>query len=113
MGLHPWDGVTQPNFELGPNTVGSRTNIREIDEAAKYSWIKAPRWRGNAMEVGPLARYIVGYASGTSGSPTRSRAFCAPWTCRSRRCSRRSVAPRPARSRRSIAPSCSSTSSTS
>jgi hydrogenase large subunit len=64
MGLHPWDGVTQPNFELGPNTVGSRTNIREIDEAAKYSWIKAPRWRGNAMEVGPLARYIVGYASG-------------------------------------------------
>jgi hydrogenase large subunit len=64
MGLHPWDGVTQPNFELGPNTVGSRTDIREIDEAAKYSWIKAPRWRGNAMEVGPLARYIVGYASG-------------------------------------------------
>jgi len=24
--------------------------------------IKAPRWRGNAVEVGPLARYIVGYA---------------------------------------------------
>jgi hydrogenase large subunit len=63
-GKHPWDGVTQARFELGPNTVGERTHIREIDEAAKYSWIKAPRWRGNAMEVGPLARYIVGYAQG-------------------------------------------------
>ncbi|MCU7803827.1 MAG: nickel-dependent hydrogenase large subunit [Candidatus Thiodiazotropha sp. (ex Lucinoma borealis)] len=63
-GLHPWDGVTEPNFKLGPNTKGSKTNIEQIDEDAKYSWIKAPRWRGHAMEVGPLARYIVGYASG-------------------------------------------------
>lgn len=63
-GLHPWDGVTEPKYELGPNTKGTRTNIQEIDESAKYSWIKAPRWRGHAMEVGPLARYIVGYASG-------------------------------------------------
>ncbi len=61
-GLHPFDGVTQPNFTLGPNTKGSKTNIEAIDEAGKYSWIKAPRWRGNAMEVGPLARYIIGYA---------------------------------------------------
>ncbi|SEI40209.1 hydrogenase large subunit [Azotobacter beijerinckii] len=63
-GLHPWDGVTEPKFELGPNTKGSRTNIQELDEAHKYSWIKAPRWRGHAMEVGPLARYIIAYASG-------------------------------------------------
>lgn len=63
-GLHPWDGVTEPNFKLGANTKGTKTNIQEIDESAKYSWIKAPRWRGHAMEVGPLARYIVGYASG-------------------------------------------------
>jgi hydrogenase large subunit len=60
-GLHPWDGVTEPKFALGPNTVGTRTDIRELDEAAKYSWIKAPRWKGHAMEVGPLSRYIVGY----------------------------------------------------
>ncbi|MES9853970.1 MAG: nickel-dependent hydrogenase large subunit [Candidatus Thiodiazotropha sp. L084R] len=63
-GLHPWDGITEPNFELGPNSKGTKTNIEQIDEDAKYSWIKAPRWRGHPMEVGPLARYIVGYAQG-------------------------------------------------
>jgi len=61
-GLHPWDGVTEPSFVLGPNTKGTKTNIKELDEGGKYSWIKAPRWRGHAMEVGPLARYIIGYA---------------------------------------------------
>jgi len=63
-GLHPWDGVTEPSFVLGPNTKGTKTNIKELDEGGKYSWIKAPRWRGHAMEVGPLARYIIGYAQG-------------------------------------------------
>ncbi len=62
-GLHPWDGVTEPHFELGPNTKGTKTNIQFIDESAKYSWIKSPRWKGHAMEVGPLARYIIGYAA--------------------------------------------------
>ncbi len=60
--LHPWDGITSPKFELGPRTKGTKTNVESFDEGAKYSWIKAPRWRGNAMEVGPLARYIIGYA---------------------------------------------------
>ncbi len=64
VGLHPWDGVTQPNYELGPNAEGTKTAIERLDENAKYSWIKSPRWRGNAMEVGPLARYIIGYAKG-------------------------------------------------
>ncbi len=63
-GLHPWDGITEPNFTLGPNTKGTRTAIEELDEGAKYSWLKAPRWRGNAMEVGPLARYVIAYARG-------------------------------------------------
>ena len=63
-GLHPWDGITEPSFVLGPNTKGTKTNIKELDEGGKYSWIKAPRWRGHAMEVGPLARYIIGYAQG-------------------------------------------------
>ncbi|MER2605547.1 MAG: nickel-dependent hydrogenase large subunit [Siculibacillus sp.] len=61
-GLHPWDGVTEPNYVLGPKTKGTRTNIQALDEEAKYSWIKSPRWKGNAVEVGPLARYIIGYA---------------------------------------------------
>ncbi|MDP2097930.1 MAG: nickel-dependent hydrogenase large subunit [Methylobacter sp.] len=64
LGLHPWDGITEPNYKLGPKTKGDRTHIKELDEAAKYSWIKAPRWRGHAMEVGPLARYVIGYAQG-------------------------------------------------
>ncbi|ATQ67056.1 MULTISPECIES: nickel-dependent hydrogenase large subunit [Methylosinus] len=63
-GLHPWDGVTEPNYKLGPAAKGTPTNIVELDEAGKYSWIKSPRWRGHAVEVGPLARYIVGYAQG-------------------------------------------------
>ena len=63
-GLHPWDGVTEPNYKLGPAAKGTPTNIEELDENAKYSWIKSPRWRGNAVEVGPLARYIIGYAQG-------------------------------------------------
>ncbi|WP_417781876.1 nickel-dependent hydrogenase large subunit [Terasakiella pusilla] len=63
-GLHPWDGLTEPNFELGANFKGTKTNIKELDESAKYSWIKAPRWKGHAMEVGPLARYIIGYSQG-------------------------------------------------
>jgi hydrogenase large subunit len=60
-GLHPFDGITEPNFELGKNTKGSKTNIKEIDEGGKYSWIKAPRWRGHAMEVGCLPRMVLGY----------------------------------------------------
>lgn len=63
-GLHPWDGVTEHNYALGPNTKGTRTDIKQLDEAAKYSWIKSPRWRGNAVEVGPLSRYILNYAQG-------------------------------------------------
>ncbi len=60
-GLHPFDGVTEPNFVLGPNTKGTKTNIKELDEGGKYSWIKAPRWRGHAMEVGCLPRMVLGY----------------------------------------------------
>jgi hydrogenase large subunit len=68
-GLHPWDGITEPNYELGAKTKGTRTNIEEVDESAKYSWVKSPRWRGHAMEVGPLARYILGYAHALKGNP--------------------------------------------
>ena len=59
--LHPYQGETVPHFELGPATKGSRTDIKQLDENAPYSWIKTPRWRGNMMEVGPLARTLIAY----------------------------------------------------
>ena len=63
-GLHPFDGVTEAKFELGKDTKGTKTDIKELDESAKYSWVKSPRWKGHPVEVGPLARYLVAYASG-------------------------------------------------
>jgi hypothetical protein len=36
--LHPWDGITEANYELGPKTKGTRTDIKELDESAKYSF---------------------------------------------------------------------------
>jgi hydrogenase large subunit len=58
--LHPWDGVTEPNY------TGPKPPYQQLDENAKYSWLKSPRWKGHAVEVGPLARMIVGYASGNT-----------------------------------------------
>ncbi len=64
QGLHPWDGITEADFRMGPNFKGTKTHIEELDENGKYSWLKTPRWRGHAMEVGPLARYVIAYAKG-------------------------------------------------
>jgi hydrogenase large subunit len=63
MGLHPYQGETVPNFDIG-NAKGTKTAIENVDESAKYSWVKAPRWNGHAMEVGPLARFVIGYVKG-------------------------------------------------
>ena len=60
-GLHPWDGITEPNFVLGPKAIGTASKFQQLDEGAKYSFIKAPRWKGHAMEVGPLARVVIAY----------------------------------------------------
>jgi hydrogenase large subunit len=62
-GLHPYEGETVPNFDIG-GAKGTKTRIEAFDESAKYSWVKSPRWKGNAMEVGPLARYVIGYVKG-------------------------------------------------
>jgi len=56
-GLHPWQGETELNY-TGPQPPYEQLNV---DSA--YSWLKSPRWRGNAMEVGPLARVLMLYAS--------------------------------------------------
>ena len=62
-GLHPYEGETVPNFDIG-GAKGTKTNIENVDEASKYSWVKSPRWKGHAMEVGPLARFVIGYVKG-------------------------------------------------
>jgi hydrogenase large subunit len=33
-----------------------------------YSWLKSPRWRGKPMEVGPLARVLMLFATGHSAT---------------------------------------------
>ena len=53
-GLHPFDGVTEPNFVLGTGDQGhAHGRSRTSTSRAKYSWVKSPRWKGNAVEVGP------------------------------------------------------------
>jgi len=56
--------VTEPSFVLGKGTKGTKTDIKNLDESAKYSWVKSPRFKGQPMEVGPLARYVMYYAMG-------------------------------------------------
>lgn len=57
-GLHPFDGETEFNY------TGPKPPYEHLDVDAKYSWLKSPRWRGKAMEVGPLARVLMLYATG-------------------------------------------------
>ncbi|OGT87730.1 MAG: hydrogenase [Gammaproteobacteria bacterium RIFOXYA12_FULL_61_12] len=60
-GLHPWTGETQFDYKGrgGPDTPYKQLNVDQ-----GYSWLKSPRWKGHAMEVGPLARVLVLYAKG-------------------------------------------------
>ncbi|MBL0025336.1 MAG: nickel-dependent hydrogenase large subunit [Saprospiraceae bacterium] len=58
IGLHPWKGETKMNY------TGPKPPFDHLDTSSKYSYLKTPRWKGNAMEVGPLARVLVGYAKG-------------------------------------------------
>lgn len=57
-GLHPYDGQTNLNF------TGPKPPYDQLDVANSYSWLKSPRWKGHAVEVGPLARVLMLYASG-------------------------------------------------
>jgi hydrogenase large subunit len=57
-GLHPFQGETKLNY-TGPNPPYDQLNVE-----GKYSWLKAPRWDGLPVEVGPLARVLMMYARG-------------------------------------------------
>ena len=58
VGLHPYKGETKLNYS------GPQPPYQNLDTSASYSWLKSPRWKGKAMEVGPLARVLMLYASG-------------------------------------------------
>ena len=60
-GKHPFDGETQPKY-TGPTPPFEHLNVDQ-----KYSWLKSPRYMDSPMEVGPLARMLVAYASGHAG----------------------------------------------
>ncbi len=49
--LHPWKGETDPNFT-------------DFQDDGKYTWVKAPRFNGEPMQVGPLANVLCAYLSG-------------------------------------------------
>jgi len=57
-GLHPYDGETEVRY------TGPKPPYEHLDTNAKYSFVKSPRYDEKAMEVGPLSRVLVAYASG-------------------------------------------------
>jgi len=54
MPVSPYEGTTEP-FYTDLNEDGS------LKTEGKYSWVKSPRYKGKPMEVGPVARMIIGY----------------------------------------------------
>jgi Ni,Fe-hydrogenase I large subunit len=58
QGLHPSQGETKPHY------TGPEPPYERLQTDGKYSWLKSPRYDGQAMEVGPLSRMLVAYASG-------------------------------------------------
>lgn len=56
-GLHPYEGETELDYD------GPQPPYDFLDIKKSYSWIKAPRWKGKPMEVGPLARILMLHAN--------------------------------------------------
>lgn len=59
--LHPYEGETIPQY-TGMKKGEDGYSYLKTDE--KYSWIKSPIYDGRKVEVGPLARMVVGYVRG-------------------------------------------------
>lgn len=64
VGLHPSQGETNPHYS------GPKPPFEFLKTDEKYSWVKSPRYDGKAMEVGPLARTLIAYASGKGAAKT-------------------------------------------
>jgi hydrogenase large subunit len=59
-GVHPFAGETKINY------TGPKPPFETLAGYEKYSFLKTPRWKDNAMEVGPLSRLLVSYAAGNA-----------------------------------------------
>jgi hydrogenase large subunit len=70
-GLHPYAGETALDY------TGPKPPFAQLDQAKTYSWVKAPRWRGHAMETGPLARLVLLHASGNAPAKALTKATLA------------------------------------
>ncbi|MDO9208345.1 MAG: nickel-dependent hydrogenase large subunit [Sulfuricurvum sp.] len=58
-----WYENDDPTSPYDQETIPFYTDLNEdgtLKSEGKYSWIKAPRYEGKVMEVGPVARMIVG-----------------------------------------------------
>jgi Ni,Fe-hydrogenase I large subunit len=54
----PYSWYNQP---LSSQVIGEQTPVPDQTNPSAYSWAKSPRYQGNPMEVGPLAReYVAG-----------------------------------------------------
>jgi hydrogenase large subunit len=60
-GLHPYAGETELDYD---GRGGVKPPYTQLAVEDGYSWLKAPRWKGHAVEVGPLARVLMLYATG-------------------------------------------------
>lgn len=60
VGKHPSQGETNPKYS------GPKPPYEFLKTDEKYSWLKSPRYDDKPMEVGPLARTLVAYASGNA-----------------------------------------------
>jgi hydrogenase large subunit len=58
---HSWYDGSWDRHPFEEDTVPKYTDWQAD---GKYSWVKAPRFQGRPMQVGPLAQVLVGYASG-------------------------------------------------
>jgi hydrogenase large subunit len=54
-GLHPYDGETTPHY------TGPKPPYEWLADQEKYTWSKAPRYDGRAVQVGPMPRVLMAY----------------------------------------------------
>lgn len=64
---HPWDSSTDPKY--------TSSDVPFEEDSGRYTWLKAPRFQGKPMEVGPLAQVLVGLAGGHERTVTAATDF--------------------------------------